>query len=58
MAAEPVARGLAPTESLPAASTYGRGITDADVASFVADGFVVKRNFYTGPGRLGAVKRP
>ena len=33
-----VAQGMAPTESAPAESSYGREISDEDVARFVEDG--------------------
>ena len=33
-----VAQGMAPTESPPAESSYGREISDADVARFIEDG--------------------
>ena len=38
MAVEDIAQGMAPTQSAPAESSYGREISDADVARFVKDG--------------------
>ena len=36
-----------PQYDVSAEASFGRLISDADVASFVANGFVIKRNFYT-----------